>query len=298
MSGPQTESDPCVVVTGASSGIGKACALRLDALGYRVFAGVRRDQDGQALRAEASDRLTPVSLDVTEAAGIAGAAESIGEATTGLGLAGLVNNAGIAVIGPVEFVPLADLRRQLEINVVGQVAVTQALLPLLRKGNGRIVNISSISGRIALPLFGPYAASKFALEALSDSLRRELRPWGIRVALIEPGVVDTPIWAKSEAAAATMFDNMGDEARRLYGPVVAATQRAVDNAKRKALTPDAVAQAVIHALTAKRPKTRYVLGSDARRPAVAARLLPDWLVDRIIALVMGVSAREESPGSA
>jgi NAD(P)-dependent dehydrogenase (short-subunit alcohol dehydrogenase family) len=180
-----------VVVTGASTGIGLACARLLAGRGFQVFAGVRKEADAEALRSEAAS-LHPVQLDVTDSEGIAEAARTVREAA-GPGLAGLVNSAGVAVTGPLEYLPVDELRTQLEVNLVGQVAVLQAFLPALRLSRGRIVNISSIGGRVALPLAGPYAASKFALEAVSDSLRRELAPWGVRVAVVEPGGVRTPV---------------------------------------------------------------------------------------------------------
>lgn len=199
---------PSVLITGSSTGIGQACALEFHRRGFQVFAGVRREQDGQRLWEQTSDRLVPVLIDVTDAESIANTAAMIREATGEKGLVGLVNNAGITVAFPLEFIPLEELRRQLEVNVVGHVAVTQAMLPMLRTARGRIVNVSSISGRIAAPYVGPYAASKHALEAISDSLRIELRNFGIHVALIEPGDVDTPIWQKSRAAADRLRDKM------------------------------------------------------------------------------------------
>ena len=190
-----------VVITGASTGIGEACALHLDKLGFRVFAGIRKAVDGDSLRQRASERLVPVRLDVSDQMEIDEAARHIIQALGGHGLAGLINNAGIVVGGMLEFLPLEALRRQLEVNVVGQIAVTQALLPSLRKARGRIVNIGSVAGLISSPFTGAYSASKFALEALTDSLRMELRPWKIHVSLIEPGFIQTPILKKSVAAA-------------------------------------------------------------------------------------------------
>ncbi len=175
-----------VLITGASTGIGAACALHLDRLGFRVWAGVRRPSDGEALVGQASRQLTPIILDVTDSNSIAAALAGVGAGAGGDSLAGLVNNAGIVVAAPVEILPIAELRTQLEVNVIGLVAVTQAALPLLRLGRGRVVNIGSISGRMATPVIGAYAASKFAVEALTDALRVEVQPWGIDVALIEP----------------------------------------------------------------------------------------------------------------
>ena len=176
-----------VVVTGASSGIGEACALRLDKLGFRVFAGVRREADSEALKRKASDRLIPIFLDITEASSIAAAVDVVAAAVGEAGLSGLVNNAGVVIAGPLEFLPLDQICKQFEVNVIGQITVTQAFLPLVRQGHGRLVNIGSLAGRVAMPFIGAYSASKFAMEALTDALRVELRPWKIRVSLIEIG---------------------------------------------------------------------------------------------------------------
>ena len=209
-----------VVVTGASTGIGRATALHLDSLGLRVFAGVRRDEDGEALRREASDRLTPVHLDVTKPSRSPRRRAQVGEAVQDSRLAGIVNNAGIAVAGPVEFVPLDQWRTQLEINVLGVVSMVQAFAPLLRESRGRIVTMGSLGGRLAQPMAAPYCASKHALEAISDALRLELRPWGISVSLIQPGAVKTPIWDKGLRAGAELLRNAPPEVRSLYGAAV------------------------------------------------------------------------------
>jgi NAD(P)-dependent dehydrogenase (short-subunit alcohol dehydrogenase family) len=272
-----------VVVTGASTGIGEACARQLDALGYAVFAGVRREADGEKLREHASARLMPIMLDVTDAASISAAESEIARAVGDAGLMGLVNNAGIAVAGPLEFLPISELRHQLEVNVVGQIAVTQALLPLIRRGHGRIVNIGSISGKLAGPLTGAYAASKFAIEALTDSLRRELRPWQIHVAVVEPGVTATPIWQKSLQAGEDLAVDLPPQATTLYGPAIEQARRSArHNAKGGGTPPTQVARAVIHALTAKRPHTRYPVGRDARIGSFLAWLLPDGAKDRLL----------------
>jgi NAD(P)-dependent dehydrogenase (short-subunit alcohol dehydrogenase family) len=273
-----------VVITGASSGIGEACALRLDELGYRVFAGVRRAEDGERLAQSASDRLVPVLLDVTDPAAIRAAVGRVGEALGTEPLVGLVNNAGIAVGGPLEFVPLDDLRQQLEVNVVGPVAMAQAFLPLLRRGGGRIVQMGSVSGLFASPFLGPYSASKFALEALSDALRVELRPWGIHVSIIEPGVIATPIWRKSLAAADEALAEMPPALEELYGKVLGAVRNEVQGLR--GIPAARVADAVAHALTAARPRARYhVIGPSARVRLALAYLptrLRDWLVARYL----------------
>jgi NAD(P)-dependent dehydrogenase (short-subunit alcohol dehydrogenase family) len=266
-----------VLVTGTSSGLGEACALRLDRAGWRVFAGVRRVEDGDRLRKRASPGLTPLLLDVTDSDAIASAAVAVGDR-----LEGLVNNAGIAVAAPVELVSLDELRRQLEVNLVGQVAVTQALLPALRRARGRVVNVGSIGGRSALPFLGPYAASKFALEAITDSLRLELRPFGIEVSIIEPGSIATRIWEKGGAAADDLARHLPPSATELYVERADALRQVATAAARRGETPDEVAKAVEHALTAPRPKTRYLVGKHARQRALLERM-PDRVRDRVLA---------------
>ena len=272
------------VVTGASSGIGQATAQHLDALGMTVLAGVRKDEDAERIAAAGSERLRALKLDVTDADSVAAAAEQVREATHGTGLAALVNNAGIAVSAPLEFVPIPELRHQLEVNVIGQVAVTQALLPLLRSARGRVVNVSSIGGRIALPLAGPYAASKFALEAISDSLRRELRHLGVKVIVVEPGGVKTPIWEKGTEAAEAMLADVPPEAHELYGGLTDALRAESQKiATTSGIEPAAVAEVIGTALTAARPRTRYLVGRDAKLRGAAAQVLPDRAFDALIA---------------
>jgi len=274
-----------VVITGASSGIGEACAIHLAGLGFNVFAGVRKDADAQRI---AGPRIEPLIIDVADDASVAAAAEQVRGAVAGAGLAGLVNNAGIAVAGPLEFMPLGEFQRQLEVNVTGVLRSTQAMLPLIRQGSrGRIVNISSIGGRVAAPMVGPYAASKFAVEGLSDSLRRELRPWGIHVALIEPGAVATPIWDKSIAAGDQIRAESPPEAERLYGEVIEAIRKQAQKNAVDGVPPKEAAEAVAHALTADKPKTRYLVGRDAKVRGPMAKLMPDRMMDAAIARVLG-----------
>jgi NAD(P)-dependent dehydrogenase (short-subunit alcohol dehydrogenase family) len=268
----------CVVVTGASSGIGEACALRLVRTGWRVLAGVRTAADGERLREQG---LEPVMLDVTDAAAIAAAAERLGDDAVD----GLVNNAGIAVSMPLEFLPLDELRRQLEVNLVGQLAVTQAFLPQLRRSQGRIVNVGSIAGRSSLPFLGAYAASKHALEAVTDALRVELRPFGIEVAIVEPATIATPIWTKGGENVQRLLAGMPADVLTLYGERMAAFRNAAAAAARRAEPAEEVAKVVEHALTAERPKTRYVVGRDARRRSRVERL-PDRLRDRLYERVL------------
>jgi len=277
-----------VLVTGASTGIGEACAMHLDRLGFRVFAGVRKTEDGDRLRAAASARLTPIIIDVTDAASITQAATEIEALTGDHGLAGLVNNAGIAVAGPLEFIDLDRVRWQFEVNYFGQIAVTQAMLPLLRRAHGRVVNMSSMAGKVAPPFYGPYTSSKHALEAFSDSLRNELAPWGLHVAIIEPGAIDTPIWNKGLDLARETIAALPPAGRDLYAAQIESGLESVESAGARGIPVDTVARAVVHALTAKRPKTRYVVGRDARLSILAKRLLPDRLTDLFIRRSMGL----------
>lgn len=278
---PGDSDRPTVLVTGASSGIGQACAIHLDRVGWRVLAGIRRPEAIDALRAVASSRLQPVILDVTERTSIEAAAAAIRDLVGDRGLQGLVNNAGIAVAGIAEFLPVERLREQFEVNFFGQVAVTQALLPLVRAGDGRVVNMSSISGRHAAPFFSPYAASKHALEAWSDSLRQELAMWGLHVAVIEPGAVDTPIWESGEARARRIVEEMPEAGRSLYAAAVTAGLDTTRRGGQRGIPAQRVAEAVEHALTAPSPRARYVIGRDAQAQAAAKRFLPDTWVDRL-----------------
>jgi len=268
---------PLALVTGASSGIGRACATHLASRGFAVLAGVRNVAD-------APPNTEPIRLDVTRAEDIAAAAERVGTS-----LHALVNNAGIAVNGPIEVVPVEDWRHQLEVNLIGQVAVTRALLPALLNARGRIVNMSSISGRNALPLLGPYAASKFAREAFNDTLRREVGPHGVKVACVEPGIIVTPVWAKSRATGEGLVDAMPTDARRRYETMINAVRGFAERAERDGLPPEAVAEVVGHAVTARRPRTRYVVGREARVRVALGRLLPDRAMDALIRRVITTS---------
>jgi NAD(P)-dependent dehydrogenase (short-subunit alcohol dehydrogenase family) len=271
-----------VLITGAAKGIGLACTRLLLRRGYRVFAGVRRANDGEALRAEAGQLVVPLLLDVTDAEQIARTVTSIRAEVGTAGLDGLVNNAGIAIAGPLEFLPPAELRRQLEVNVIAQVAVTQAVLPLIRQAHGRIVNMGSISGRSALPMIGPYAASKHALEAITDAWRVELMPWGIKVIVVEPAVIATPIWQTSIRAAEQIWLQLPARALEQYGPTMAALKQRVTDSAARGLAPERVARAVAHALTARRPRTRYLVGRNARL-RLLLEALPDRWRDQLIA---------------
>lgn len=272
------------VVTGASTGIGHATALHLDSLGFSVWAGVRKEADAERIATAGSDRLRPLTIDVTDAASIAAAAEAVRAGADGAGLAALVNNAGVAVSAPLEFVPIDQLRHQLEVNVIGQVAVTQAFLPQLRQARGRVIMVSSIGGRIGLPLAGPYAASKFALEGISDSLRREVGHMGVDVVVIEPGGVKTPIWEKGTATADAILEGVPPEYERLYGKLEEGLREEVQRiSTRTGVEPSAVAEAIGRALKADKPKTRYLVGRDAKLRGALAKRLPDRAFDKLIA---------------
>jgi NAD(P)-dependent dehydrogenase (short-subunit alcohol dehydrogenase family) len=273
------------LVTGASTGIGRATALRLDAAGWRVFAGVRKDADAKALAEAGSDRLVPLILDVTDAEQIAAAAEQIG-ADAGGRLDGLVNNAGIAVPGPLETLPLDDFRRQVDVNLTAQVAVTQALLPLIRPARGRVVFIASIGGRIAFPLNGAYHAAKFGIEAVGDVFRQELRPWGISVSIVEPGSIDTPIWERGAQNASEIEARAHPEQEALYGKAIASFRKVVQDLADRGIPPEKVAEAIAHALESSRPRTRYLVGLDAKVQARLKVLIPDRVFDRIVARMM------------
>lgn len=273
---------PAVLITGASTGIGEACALHLDRRGWTVFAGVRREDDGRRLAAQASDRLHPLLLDVTDPEGIKAAVRRVEEVLGGSGLDGLVNNAGIAVGGPLEYVSLDQFRWQFEVNLFGLLQVTQMALPLIRRAGGRIVNIGSIAGKVTSPMVGPYCASKHALEALTDALRIELVPWGIQVSVVEPGVVVTPIWDKGLREMDDALGAMPSEAHERYDVLIRGFRRMLGGAARRGIAPDVVVRAIEHALTARRPKPRYLLGRDARLRLLAQRVLPRRWMDALI----------------
>ncbi|HTP01857.1 MAG TPA: SDR family oxidoreductase [Anaerolineales bacterium] len=276
---PNSDTDRSVVVTGASTGIGRACALHIDRLGWRVFAGVRKESDAASLRAEASARLIPVLLDVTEAASIQSASQVVSSALGEAGLSGLVNNAGIPYGGPVEYLDLDEVRRLFEVNFFGVIAVTQALLPLLRKCRGRIVNMSSISGMVASPFVSPYSCSKFALEALTDSLRVELRPWHIQVSSVQPGAIETPIWDKAGSVLDDIVGTAPRAALDLYGGAIRGMRPTFET---HGISTAEVSEAVAHALTSAHPKTRYRIGVEGAVVRLF-RWLPDRLRDRILA---------------
>jgi NAD(P)-dependent dehydrogenase (short-subunit alcohol dehydrogenase family) len=276
------------LLTGASTGIGRTTALWLDSRGWRVYAGVRREEDADSLRDAASDRLQPLMLDITSADQIAAAALRIREEIDMDGLDGLVNNAGIAVPGPLETLPIDDFRRGIEVNLTAQVAVTQAMIPSIRAARGRIVFISSIGGLMAVQMFGAYHAAKFGLEAVGDAFRQELAPWGIGVSIVEPGSIATPIWERGVDEADAILGRATEEEKALYPTYITRYQKLSRGAAARGIPPERVAAKIEAALTATRPRTRYLVGIDARGQALMARLLPDRLVDRLVSLFTGL----------
>ncbi len=286
---------PTVLITGASTGIGEATALRLARGGWTVLAGVRDPAAGERLAAEAGagpGRVLALTLDVTDPTQIAEAAERVARETGAVDrsspgrLEALVNNAGIGYGGPLELLPIEDLRHQLEVNVLGQVAVTQAMLPALRAACGRIVFLSSVGGRVAMAFTAPYAASKHAIEAIGDALRVELRTSKVQVALMEPGSVATPIWDKGRAEADRL--SVPEGLRAQYGHVPVAMDKVLQDTARRGIPPEQVAETIERALSAKRMKARYLIGRDAKGMVLIRGLLPDLVFDRLARRVLGV----------
>lgn len=285
---PTVPHRPTVLVTGASSGIGRAAALEMAGRGWRVLAGVRRPIDGEELAQAAVDggaagHVEWLPLDLLRPGDIAVAADRLRMASRGGGLEGLVNSAGIALSGPLELLPLDRLREQLEVNSVAPIALVQALAEPLRQARGRVVNLSSVSGRNSLPFLGPYCASKFALEALSDALRVELAPWGVRVIVVRPGKVATPMWGRARSAASDLWKGFPAEDRARYRTTRSAIERMAGRGRMT--TPETVARVIAHALTTPRPRPRYVVGWDARLGTAFSHLPDrwrDWLIRRAI----------------
>jgi NAD(P)-dependent dehydrogenase (short-subunit alcohol dehydrogenase family) len=269
-----------MVVTGASTGMGTATARELAARGYHVLAGVRREHDADTIRAEGVE---PVILDITRPEHIEALVDRITADPHGRPLRALVNNAGISVNAPAEALPLDEWRRLFEVNLFGHVAITQALLPFLHRSHGRIVNISSVGGKVALPTYGAYAGAKFALEAVSDSLRRELAPHGVQVVVVEPGAVKTEMADRGAATATGLAERMSPEHQRRYGGLVQAVVAHSLAFTRKGLPAAKAGAIVADAATARRPRTRYTVGRDAALLTRLARVLPDRVLDRVTA---------------
>ena len=274
-----------VLVTGASSGIGKECALMLAASGFTVFGGVRRPEDGKALADAAAGSLSPVILDITDEESVRSAASLVAAATGKDDTVALVNNAGITVAGPLEVLQTADLRRQFDVNVFGQLTMTRALLPVLRAHGGRIVFMGSIFGRISLPFVAPYTAAKFAIGAVADSLSVELHQWKLPVILIEPGNISTPIWSRTKATVVETLDAAPGDTVALYRASLASFEKLTDAYAASGIPPSRVARAVTRALQARTPRRRYTVGWDSRVYGRVAPLLParvrQWILWRM-----------------
>jgi NAD(P)-dependent dehydrogenase (short-subunit alcohol dehydrogenase family) len=285
-----TSKHAAILVTGASGGIGLATALRLCADGAKVFAGVRSVETARMLRAAHGPALHPVILDVTQPDSCASAMQEVTEALAGRHLTALVNNAGIAVQGPLETLPLDELTAQFEVNLFGVARMVQAALPLLRQAaiageRVSIVNVGSIGGRIPIPFNGPYNASKFALVGYDGALRQELRPWGIRVVLVEPGTTRTAIWGKVEAS---VEQSLGD-GRQIYGPMLERYRASVQALQRSGKSPDYVAERIVRLIASRSPAHRVLVG-DARMMALLT-WLPTRLRDHLMARGLGLPGR-------
>jgi NAD(P)-dependent dehydrogenase (short-subunit alcohol dehydrogenase family) len=277
---------PSVLVTGAARGIGRATVLRLAASGWEVIAAVRRPEDGDALVRAQPGRIAALALDITDADQVAAL-----DATLPAKLDAVVNNAGVVVGGPVEGLDLSELRRQLEVNVVGQVAVTQAVLPRLRAARGRVVFVSSVSGRVATPMMGAYSASKFALEAMADALRMEVAPWGIRVVVVEPAQTDTDLWRGADGDLDDSVASLSPRHRELYAKHIAGFRKSIPRSQRMAAPVDGVTATIERALTERRPRARYVVGAGARVQALLAQLTPTAMLDTVLRAGTGVPRR-------
>ncbi|MFN6559113.1 MAG: SDR family oxidoreductase [Nostoc sp. ChiSLP01] len=269
-----------VLITGTSTGVGRAAALLLEKEGYHVFATVRQEKDVESLKEEYKSRnLTPILMDVTKAEEIKFAVDIVSKSVGDQGLVGLVNNAGLLVDGPVEYISIDDLRWQFEVNVFGQIAVTQAFLPLIRKAKGRIINIGSIGSQISAPFISALCASKFALGAFTDALRMELEPWGIEVILVEPGSIASAAPDKVEESFQENFANMSPEARAMYGDAYKFFVEGLIRSNRTGMPPEQVAGTILESLEASKPKTRYFL-SKAQIFLMLNLMLKKFMPDR------------------
>lgn len=277
---------PSALVTGASRGIGRATVDRLVRAGWTVAAGVRRVADGESLVAELGDRVQPIVLDITDAEQVRALDSALPDS-----LDAVVNNAGVVVGGPVEALSVEALRHQLDVNVVGQVAVTQAVLPRLRRSRGRIVFVSSLSGRIVTPMTGAYNASKFGIEAIADALRLELWPWGIAVSVVEPAQTDTDMWRNADDQLEQTLASVNDEHRALYAQHIDGMRRSIPKSQRMAAPAAGVAETILHALTDRRPRPRYIVGVGPRAQFAVARLMPTAVLDGAIRRQSGITRR-------
>ncbi len=281
-----------ILVTGASSGIGRATTLCLARQGFTVFPTVRREEDAAALLAEAAGNLHPLLLDVTDPGSLESLREEAEARFSENGLCGLVNNAGLVIPGPLETLPLAALREQLEVNLFGVFQVTGILLPYLRIGHGRLVNVGSDSGRIAFPLIGAYNISKFALRGMTDTFRRELALWNLPVSLIEPGPVKTPIWDRAHEKAAELAYSLSEADRELYMDLYRAMERMSAEEGEQGVPPEKIARIIFHALTARRPHTHYLVGTNRFLFPILEKWIPARLLDRLILRKLGLRPKK------
>ncbi len=272
-----------VLITGTSSGIGRACAEEMAGRGWRVLATVRRESDGEEVRALSPDLIEPLILDVTDLDAIAALAEKVGGE-----LHGLVNNAGLALAGPLEHLPIEDVKQQLDVMLLAPFALTKAMIPALRASRGRVVMIGSIGGRTTLPFNGPYHAAKAGIDGFAGALRQELDPFGVQVSLIEPGSIKTRIWGKAIEEGEKLRDSLPEEGKRDYGDRIDRMAKAAAESDRRGIPPQKVADVVAHALTAEKPRTRYLVGIDARVQAALRAALPDRALDRVLGQVSGL----------
>ena len=286
-----------IVITGASSGIGRATALRLARSGWRVFAAVRKEADATAVKAAAEGALETVQLDVTDAGSIAAAARDVATRLGGRGLDALFNNAGIGVIFPTEYGSLDALRNIYEINLFGQIAVIQAFLPLVRAAKGRIINTGSVGDHVAPPFVGALSSSKAAFASMSAALRLELRPQGIHVCVIEPGSISTPAVEKTLGGVERTLADMPATGADLYGTAMRRMARAFMKTEQEGSHPEAVAAVVERALTDRNPRPRYAAGKSSRKLALLARFLPEKLVDRALLRTFGLPTAFGQPVS-
>ena len=279
-----------VVITGASTGIGEATAIRLAESGFQVFAGVRKASDGDRLQARGLAGLRPLQIDVASQDSINTALAEVQAEVGDAGLVGLVNNAGITGGGPLEFTPMDEIRAMFEVNVFGLIATTQAFMPLVRRGEGRVVCTGSISGRTAVPFVAPYSMTKAAVQSLCHALRIELRPWGIHVVCIEPGSIATPIWEKGLSEFDARAERLPAKAQEYYGALLPKLRALTERSAGMGIPPARVADVVLHALTARRPRTRYLVGNDARLQSLVGRM-PDRIRDAALARVIGIPSK-------
>lgn len=276
-----TDRNQLIVVTGASTGMGAATARLLARNGFHVLAGVRRDLDADALRA---DRIEPHILDITVESDVAAIAERVANDPLHRPLRALINNAGIAINAPVETLPVAQWRKQFEVNLFGHIAMTQALLPALLANKGTVVNISSVGGKVVLPTYGAYAGSKFALEAVSDALRREVGGLGLKVVVVEPGALRTEMAERGIATAQALMADMTAAQLERYDALAAAVTAQARSFGQDGVSAEHAARVIVKAATAPRPRTRYTIGRDAAILTRVSRVVSDRVLDRIVRL--------------